>query len=144
MEKVNITATPEETMQLGETFAAQLIAGDVVCLDGELGAGKTTFMQGLAKGLGIKRRILSPTFILARQYKTTHPTIHRLYHIDMYRVEKSGDTKSFGLDDMLHDATGVVAIEWAERLGDAIPKKRWDIFCRYIDDKQRSIEVKQQ
>jgi len=84
------TKSAEETKATGERFSADLKPGDIVALSGELGAGKTTFIQGLAKGLGVKERVLSPTFIIMRKYTT--PKEFDFYHVDLYRLE--GDMKN--------------------------------------------------
>jgi tRNA threonylcarbamoyladenosine biosynthesis protein TsaE len=104
------TATPEETEAVGEELAAGLGTGDLLLLAGELGAGKTTFVRGLARGLGVTAAVQSPTFQLVRVY----PGRVQLAHIDLYRLETGADLGDLGLDDLLDQ--GVVAVEWGDRL----------------------------
>jgi len=130
----NITETQEYAME----FAKTLKPHDIICLYGDLGSGKTTFVQGLAKGLGIKNRIISPTFIIARHYKINDLVF---YHIDLYRTETLHDFLSIGLDEILEDNLNIVAIEWAEKMKDMLPKKRIDIRLNVVDDNQRELVI---
>jgi tRNA threonylcarbamoyladenosine biosynthesis protein TsaE len=129
-EKKYISKSEEETKKIGESFAHSLRVGDILCLYGDLGGGKTTFVQGLAKGLGISQRIISPTFVLVREHDIQNG---KFYHIDLYRLESRGQIKEIGLEEILNDKNGIVAIEWAERLGDLLPKKRLEIRFRQED-----------
>ena len=157
--EVFITKSFEETQRLGESFARLHPcqgATLTVCLYGDLGSGKTTFVQGLAKGLGIKRRIISPTFVLVRRYelqtqnsklKTQNynsklKSLERFYHIDLYRTENERDIEGLGLRDIMEDSANIVVIEWAEKLGDLLPKQKTDIFFEYIDESKRKIVIK--
>ena len=137
-----ITNSFTETQELGEKMAVDLKGGFFIALFGDLGSGKTTFVQGLAKGLGIKRRIISPSFILVRRYKL--PNLKFFYHVDLYRMESANDIKSLGLEEILNNSQNIVAIEWAEKLND-LPEKRIDMYFEYLEgDKQslRSDELK--
>lgn len=131
----------EETQKAGEDFGKKLKGGDIVFLYGNLGAGKTTFMQGLAKGLGIIHRIISPTFIIVRSYDVKKETINKLYHIDLYRTETRHDVEGIGLLDMLQEKDAVIAIEWPEKFG-TLPDKRYDIHFQTIDENKREIIIK--
>ena len=117
MEKVYIVKSVEETWHVAEQFAAELSPGDVVCLEGDLGAGKTTFTQGLGKALGVKRAVTSPTFCLVAE----HPSPRFLFvHMDLYRLHAPEDVLAIGWEDYL--ARGAVLIvEWPDRAGDLIP-----------------------
>lgn len=128
----------KETQQIGKEFGKQLLPGDCVLLYGNLGAGKTTFVQGLAQGLGITRRIISPTFVILRSYEVSQ---NMFYHVDLYRLETAKDTESIGLFDILKIQKNIVAIEWPEKLGNSLPKKRWEVRCEYVDDEKRSITI---
>lgn len=108
----------EEMMELGKTLAQQVCSGDVLLLDGDLGAGKTTFTKGLALGLGIKRNIKSPTFTLIREYRDGKLP---LYHMDMYRLEETG-AGDIGLDDYFN-GNGVCVIEWSQFIDDELPSQ---------------------
>ena len=119
------TGSAEETRALGESLAAVLRAGDVVLLQGDLGAGKTTLTQGVAKGLGIADYVQSPTFILVAEYdgRAADGTPLRLYHLDLYRLEGMGDLESIGFEDYLEPRDGVSVVEWPERAGGELPER---------------------
>lgn len=143
-----ITDNYKKTQSLGEEFAKKLIGGKVIALHGDLGGGKTTFTQGIAKGLGIKKRIISPTFIVLRTYKlktenlkqkTTLKNSKLFYHIDLYRIENKSDIEGLGIEEILKNPENIVVIEWAERLGDLLPNKRIDVYFEYIDEEKRKI-----
>jgi len=131
-----ITKSALETQKLGEKIGCDLKPGTILALYGELGSGKTTFIQGIAKGLGIKKRVISPTFVFMKQYGS------HFYHIDLYRIEKLEDTKSLGLEEIFTDLDGIIAIEWAEKIKKILPKKRIDIYFDYISENQRKIRIK--
>lgn len=114
--EVVITRSPEETMALGERLARELSPGDCLALVGELGAGKTTLIKGLARGLGLpeaEAEVLSPSFILVREYRGGRLP---LYHIDAYRISRAEELGEIGLEEYLWSEEGVAAVEWADRL----------------------------
>jgi tRNA threonylcarbamoyladenosine biosynthesis protein TsaE len=115
-----ITHAPAETEQLGERIGARLRAGDLLCLAGELGAGKTCLTRGLARGWGAVERPTSPTFTLVNEYRRADGA--RMYHVDCYRLSGEADAWTTGLDDLFDQ--GVVVIEWPERIGGALPVER--------------------
>lgn len=131
------TSSPRETLKAAASFAKSLKAGDIVALYGDLGAGKTVFVKGLASGLGIKAKVTSPTFVFLKIYRGKNLTV---YHIDLYRGESLRDFKDLGLDEMF-SASSIAVIEWADRLEGKLPKKRIDVIITKIDDKIRSIKV---
>lgn len=133
--KVIITKNPEETQSFAEMFAKTL-PGGIVALYGDLGSGKTTFVQGLARRLGIKKRIISPTFVIVRTYKIG---FNNFYHIDLYRIESEKDIEGLGIGEIMNDPKSVVVIEWAEKMKDLLPKKRIDIYFEYVDENRRKI-----
>ena len=112
------TATPEETRSVGERLAELFDAGDVVVLTGELGAGKTTLVQGVGRGLGIAERVTSPTFTLVREYSGRLPVIHA----DVFRLERVGEVIQLGLDEAGRDA--VLLVEWGDAIEDVLPPDR--------------------
>lgn len=130
-----ITQSARDTQKLGEAFGNSLLerggkiphgAGRVICLWGELGSGKTTFVQGVARGLGITSRLLSPTFIIVRRYQVPESDT-TLYHLDLYRTNGPLDAGVIGLSDMIRETNAIVIIEWPERLETALPEFRTDI-----------------
>ncbi len=134
-----ITHSADETQQLGISLAAQSKKGGIIALYGDLGSGKTTFMQGFARGLGIKKRIISPTFVLIREYKeSTVP----FYHIDLYRLEGEQAIESTGIRDILQNQPVIVAIEWADKMKSLLPEKRLEIYFQYLSDTTRQIQLK--
>lgn len=115
MEKY-ITKSEAETLALGEGIAKGLKGGEVIGLEGELGAGKTVLVRGLARGLGIKKPITSPTFNIMKVYPVKkHRTIKKFVHIDAYRLESWEDLFYIGIDDYLNKKETVVVIEWIDR-----------------------------
>ena len=132
-----ISNSPEQTFALGRDFAARLRAGDVVALDGDLGAGKTQFIKGLAAGLGHNGDVTSPTFTLVHEYTGGRMP---LFHFDFYRLESDDDALRIGLDDYL-DAGGIVAIEWAGKFPTVLPKATHWLRFRVGDGDERTIEL---
>ncbi len=142
-EKTLITKSSTETKDFARKFAKSLKGGDVLLLYGNLGSGKTTFVQGLAEGLGIKERIISPTFIIVREHKVMMNDkglmINKFYHIDLYRVQDSKDIEGLGIKEILNDPNNIVAIEWAEKL-ELLPKGI-KINFEYISENERRISI---
>lgn len=136
-----ITKNSDETKKLGIEFAGKLKGEDVVLLYGNLGAGKTTFVQGLAQGLGISDRILSPTFVLQRIHSVSGHEFENLNHIDLYRIEELTDIDSLGLLEMFGDENAITIIEWADRLKNFEPKNGYKIHFTYLNDEEREIEI---
>lgn len=113
----------------------------ILCLYGELGSGKTTFVQGFAKGLGITSRLLSPTFIIVRRYDI--PSSEKfLYHIDLYRVKNKAELKNLGLAEILTDPQSFVIVEWADKLERPLPITRYDVRFTTLEDMKHKISVK--
>ncbi len=130
-----ISPSPEQTQQLGERLGRLAQAGDLFCLEGDLGSGKTCFAQGLGRGLGIKDTIHSPTFILANEHRGGRLA---LAHLDVYRVRHSDEALGIGLEDYLN-GEGVCVIEWAEKIRDALPPERLWISFHHISDTGRRL-----
>lgn len=116
-----ISKSDKETKEIAVKLA-KTTKGNVFALTGELGAGKTTFAQGFAKGLGIKEKIISPTFVLIKQYRIPN-TDKIFYHIDLYRLEDTNHLNDLNLKDILNNKENVVLIEWAEKIEKLLPKK---------------------
>ncbi|KKQ75108.1 MAG: hypothetical protein US96_C0017G0014 [Candidatus Woesebacteria bacterium GW2011_GWB1_38_5b] len=135
------TYESKQTYNLGKNFSKDLKKGDVLLLYGDLGSGKTTFVQGLAKGLGVKDRILSPTFILHRRHDVAKRDFNLLNHIDLYRIEKPEDLKTLGLDEIFADISSITAVEWADRLKSFKVKKGYKIYFKYLGENKREITI---
>lgn len=134
--------SPRDTQKAGEKLAKDIVAGDVIALYGDLGAGKTIFVQGLAKGLKIKRKILSPTFVFMRSYPFLINRSHAIfYHIDLYRGEQEKDFESLGLEEIFSPQS-VVVLEWAEKIQKLLPKKRIEVYLDKVDEKTRRVKIK--
>ena len=150
-----------EMQSLGERLAGNFVKGGIVTLRGDLGSGKTTFTQGFAKGLGIERRIISPTFVMVRKYEVrnmkqegenpplTPPREGKdkkkdsfidFYHVDLYRTTSMQEIDGLGLREILADKSNVVVIEWAERLGE-LPKERLDLQFEYMRENVRKVMI---
>lgn len=130
--------SPEQTRRIGMRLGGSLKKGDVVCLQGELGAGKTTFVQGLAQGWGSLDSVSSPTFILVNQYRRADG--EKLFHLDAYRLDSVPEAEELDLDSML--AEGALLIEWPERLGNLIPAENLWINLDHIADEHRQMNFK--
>jgi tRNA threonylcarbamoyladenosine biosynthesis protein TsaE len=139
-----VTSSVEETSALAAEIAAEVRDGGVLCLYGDLGSGKTTFTQGLAKALDISKHVTSPTFLIMRTYELALSKEHRakgLFHIDLYRLNSEAEMEDIGLSEILSDPENIVVIEWSEKLGKKMPEKRIDIRFEYVDDERRKIEI---
>jgi tRNA threonylcarbamoyladenosine biosynthesis protein TsaE len=132
-----ISRSTEQTRRAGMRLGALLDPGDVICLVGELGSGKTTLMQGIAAGWGSLDQVSSPTFVLVNVYR--RPENQRLFHLDAYRI--SGPQEAQDLDIEALIAQGPLVIEWADRIEAALPKERLWIQMRYIDISQRDLII---
>ena len=126
---------------MGKKTAVDLKGGETLALTGELGSGKTTFIQGLAEGLGVKGRIISPTFILMRKYVTSKLDF---YHIDFYRLEEGleNEIKNLGINDLWGKKRNIVAIEWAEKIKKSIPEDAIWIKFENRGGNERKILIK--
>ena len=132
-----LSHSPEETEQLGEQLGRTLRPGSVVAYRGDLGMGKTAFTRGLARGLGCTCRVTSPTFTIVNEYSGALP----LFHFDMYRLDSSDDLFDIGWEDYLSRG-GVCAVEWSERVEDAMPDDTlWVSIARGTGENDRIITV---
>lgn len=139
-EKNYITEDAKETQKLGQKFAATLNRGDSVLLLGELGAGKTTFVQGAAKALSVKARITSPTYVLVRKHAgILNNADLNFYHIDLYRIEDPDQVVNLGLDEVFQDKNGVVFIEWGKKAKDA--NFTWKVTFRMYGKNKREVSI---
>ena len=133
-----VSRSPEETRALGEKLGVKLQPGAVIACIGELGAGKTCFLQGLARGLGVSSAVTSPTFVLVNQYRGRLP----VFHLDAYRTEALTEVLELGLEEMMH-GDGVTVIEWADKILQLLPPGTVTVRIRGLGDDPRSIEVEE-
>ena len=126
------TKSEMETIRIAQDFESEKFPNMVICLDGELGSGKTVFTKGIANALGIKESITSPTFSIIKEYDGELP----LYHMDVYRLD--GNTEGIGIEEYFNKG-GVVVIEWADTIKDILPKEYLHIKFKVIDENKRLL-----
>ena len=137
--------SPEQTRRVGRRLGEILEAGDVICLQGDLGAGKTTFVHGIAQGWGSLDSVSSPTFILVNVYRRADQSEGRatqplLFHMDAYRLDSTPEAEELDLDSML--ALGALLVEWPERMNGLIPRERLWVNLEHIDEEEREMKFK--
>jgi len=130
--------SPEQTRRIGMRLGGSLQAGDVICLQGDLGAGKTTFVQGIAQGWGSLDSVSSPTFIIVNVYRRGDEA--RLFHMDAYRLDSTPEAEELDLDTML--GQGALLIEWPERIDGLVPDERLWITFEHVDEEEREMKFK--
>lgn len=156
MKKI-ITNSSAKTKKLGEFLAKQILKKGpqdhafIIGLIGELGSGKTTFLQGLAKELHIRNRILSPTFVIFKRFKITkmnneqriisNQGLKNFYHIDCYRIEKPKELLDLGFADMCQNPENIIAIEWADRIKKILPRQVLIMKFRFLDKNKREVRI---
>lgn len=138
MEKIYKTKSAKETQKLGADFACKIRAtpkksATVIALQGNLGGGKTTFLQGFFKGLGVKEKVLSPTFVIMKRFGN-------FYHIDCYRLKDKNDILELGWEEIIKNPKNIVAVEWAEKIKSILPKDTILIKFCFIDEQTRRID----
>lgn len=130
--------SPEQTRHMGARLGGALQPGDVICLQGDLGAGKTTFVQGIAEGWGSVDAVSSPTFIIVNQYRDG--TERHLFHMDAYRLDSTQEAEEIDIDAM--QARGPLLIEWPERMERLIPRERLWVEFEYMNEDEREMKFK--
>lgn len=137
-----------QTKELGKSLAKKILKdgskkGAIIFgLKGELGGGKTTFAQGFARGLGIKEKILSPTFVIMKRFKLKDPNFLNFYHIDAYRLKEPEELFSIDFQNIINDPRNIVVIEWADKIKKILPKTtRW-IHFKFVNEEKRMIVIK--
>ena len=135
-----ITKSEEDTIKLGEKIGKRLKAGDIVALCGDLGAGKTTLVKGIAKGLGVKDycRVNSPSFVIVKEYKGKVP----LFHFDIYRLDTLKAIEDIGYEEYLGRG-GVVAIEWSNKMSRILPKGHIGVALKISGPEKRTVTVRE-
>lgn len=147
--KKHLTKNPAQTKKLGEALAKEILKSQpknrawVIGLEGDLGGGKTTFLQGLAKGLGIKEKILSPTFIIIRKSKiqNSKSKYENFIHIDCYRIEKPKEILDLDFKEIILNPQNIVTIEWAERIKKILPQNSLIIKFEFVNKNKRKITL---
>ncbi len=147
-----LTKSPSQTKKIGEALAKEILTlhqytdeernqAIVLGLIGNLGGGKTTFLQGFAKGLGIKQRILSPTFILMKRFSIPDSRFNDFYHFDCYRLQKPKEILGLGFKEIISNHQNIIVIEWADRIKKILPKNSLRLNFFFIDQKTRKIDL---
>lgn len=131
-----------QTRSLGKKLAENFKEGEVICLYGNLGAGKTTFIAGVVDYFLPGKRVISPTFIIVRHYRGIKGKINNIFHIDLYRLDELKDIEDLGFKDFISDKNSIVLIEWAEKAAMLLPDNRTDIYFKVKEKNIREIEVK--
>ena len=147
-----LTKNPSQTKKVGELLAKKFLKekkqkeAKVLGLAGELGGGKTTFLQGFAKGLVIKEKILSPTFVIMKKFRISTKTCNlkpkTFVHIDCYRIEKPKEILTLGFKEIISNPQNIVAIEWADRIRGILPKNLIWIKFQFLSKNQRKITIR--
>ena len=144
-----ITKSAEETKRVGYFFseeANKFLSKNnalILCLNGDLGGGKTTFTQGLAKGFGIKQKVSSPTFLIIKKYSLKKNNFKNFYHLDCYRVEDSQELIDLGFKEMISDKNNLIVIEWAEKIKKILPSKNViNLQFDFLNFDKRKITIK--
>ncbi|MDD5382702.1 MAG: tRNA (adenosine(37)-N6)-threonylcarbamoyltransferase complex ATPase subunit type 1 TsaE [Candidatus Margulisbacteria bacterium] len=131
-----LTKSAEETVELGRKIGAFLLPNEIIALTGTLGAGKTTLIQGVAEGLGVKDYVTSPTFIIINEYQGRS----LFYHIDLYRLDDVSQIADLGIEEYFQRG-GICVIEWAEKLGALLPQTAAKIEIKTVSENEREICV---
>lgn len=133
-----ISKSVEQTIEIGKNFAETLVGGDVILVDGDLGAGKTHFAKGVATGLGVTDTVTSPTFTLHNVYQGEKLTFN---HFDFYRMADEDEAYQLGLSEIFYDKNGVSFVEWWQNVEGLLPDKTKKVSLKVIDDRTREIEI---
>lgn len=136
-----LSYSAQQTQYIAAQIAPNYLQGGVIAFSGKLGAGKTTFTQGFAKGLKVSQKITSPTFVLIKEYFIPDNPSGKLYHIDLYRLNQITEIANLGISEILANPANIVLIEWAEKLGQSFPKKATKIDIQLLDKTSRKITI---
>lgn len=136
-----VTSTVDETKNLAKDLATEINKPTVIALYGNLGSGKTNFIQGLAEGLGIKKRVLSPTFVFMRSYELKRRGAKKFHHVDLYRLDSEKDVEAIGLKEILEDNDSIVAVEWPEKIEKLLPENTVKIKFETLGENKRKIVI---
>jgi len=147
-----LSTSPSQTRKIGQNLAKKFSKlfkkkALIIGLEGDLGGGKTTFLKGFAKGLKIRKKILSPTFVVMKKFRITKdakkiaPQFRYFYHIDCYRIKKTKEILALGVGEIISDPQNIVIIEWADRIKGILPKDRISIKFQFINKNTRKIAI---
>ncbi|OGF25464.1 tRNA (adenosine(37)-N6)-threonylcarbamoyltransferase complex ATPase subunit type 1 TsaE [Candidatus Falkowbacteria bacterium RIFOXYB2_FULL_34_18] len=140
MNKKIITKSEKETFDFSKKYAKNLRGGEIIGLLGNLGAGKTVFTKGLARGLGITHNISSPTFVIMKVYPVKIKSIKRLCHIDAYRLTGENDLAAIGAQEYFGDKNTITIIEWPEKIKKILPEKTKFIEIEHLNENERVVK----
>jgi tRNA threonylcarbamoyladenosine biosynthesis protein TsaE len=132
-----VSHSEAQTERVGMRLGQLCQAGDLICLEGDFGAGKTRLARGIGKGLGVAEPITSPTFVLVNEHRAPGKSL-RFYHIDVYRLSSTQEMLGLGIEDYVY-GDGVCVIEWAERAREILPRECLWVFLRHIDESRRGL-----
>ncbi|MEK7615308.1 MAG: tRNA (adenosine(37)-N6)-threonylcarbamoyltransferase complex ATPase subunit type 1 TsaE [Patescibacteria group bacterium] len=133
--------TPEQTKKIAAEVAQTLKAGDVLFLEGNLGSGKTTFVQGLVEAFRYDGPVRSPTFAIMNVYPTSHPTIQKIVHVDLYRLADASELRTLALEECLEDPNALVIVEWPHLLEPLIKKPYTKITFAFLENEARLLTI---
>lgn len=140
-----ISLSPKKTKEIGENLAKKILKGKIkkriLLLEGDLGSGKTTFLKGFAKGLSIKERILSPSFVIFKRFGIKNKKFKNFYHFDCYRIKDKKEVLKLGLKKILKDKKNIVAFEWPEIIERILPKNKIKIIFKILTKKKRELII---
>jgi len=148
MKKQLLTFNSRQTQKIAKELIKDILKKKnnkkafIIALEGNLGSGKTTFTQGIAKSLGIKEKILSPTFVILKKFAICNSQFKNFYHIDCYRIEKVTEILNLGFKKIISNPQNIVTIEWPNRIKKNIPKEVVWIKFSFIDEKTRKVVIK--
>lgn len=145
-----VSASPGQTRRAGKSMARKILGGPakkqavILALTGNLGGGKTTFLQGFAQGLGVKQKVTSPTFVILKRFKVDSPASSRFksfYHLDCYRLKKGKELLDLSLKEIISNPENIVAVEWADRVSSVLPEIVLRINFVFLDENRREIII---
>ncbi len=144
MPKIIISNKTKETREKGKELAENILKNKeekafVLALKGNLGGGKTAFVQGLAEGLGIKENVVSPTFVIFRKFKISSPDFKYFYHFDCYRIKNPKEVLNLGFKKIIENPRNIVAVEWAEKIEKILPENTLTIEFEFLEENKRKI-----
>lgn len=140
-----ISCNSSETKRVGKELALKILSASekrrILALKGDLGAGKTTFLQGFARGLNVRKKILSPTFIIFNRFKLKSPYFENFYHFDCYRIENFKEMETLGFKEIVSNPKNIVAIEWPEKIKKILPRKVIELKFKILGEDKRKIII---